>query len=55
MTDKRGSFLKECKQVKEERDRLRQVLKEVFIMAGMYYCNLEQIRELIKSAGIDDK
>lgn len=54
--DKKKHWTAECATVKAERDHLRQVLKEVYIMCGMYYCRFEEIQKKIKAdTGIDDK
>lgn len=51
----RGSFLKDCKKIKEENDHLRKVIKEIYLMAGMYYANMNDIRaKITKETGIDD-
>lgn len=38
----------ECKTIKEERDKLKFLLKEVYEMAGGYYANMDEIRDKIK-------
>lgn len=54
--DKKKHWTAECATVKAERDHLRQVLKEVYIMCGMYYCRFEEIQRKIKAdTGIDDR
>ena len=56
MTKERGSFLKDCKKMKEENENLKRTLKEIYIMCGMYYCRFDEIQQKIKKdTGIDDK
>lgn len=51
----RGSFLKDCKKMKEENEHLRKVIKEIYLMAGMYYASMNDIRSKItQETGIDD-
>lgn len=52
MTQKKPHWTAECARVKEERDALKRLLNEVYIMAGMYYADMQQIRFKIKQSGV---
>lgn len=53
---KRGNehWTAECKSIRDDRDRLKDLLKEVYLMTGMYYCDLAQVRYKIKQSGVID-
>ena len=56
MTEKRGNWLKDAAKLKEENDKLKKVLKEIYVMCGMYYASTDEVRNKIKAdTGIDDK
>jgi len=41
----------DCKKQKDENERLRKLLAEVYEMCGGYYANFEEIRRKIASEG----
>lgn len=49
----RGSFLKDCKKTAEENKKLRQVIKDIYLMCGMYYTRMDDIRIKIEKEGLD--